>query len=65
MKNRLRALRQQRGLSQLEFCETLGLSRQSLSSIERGKHSPSLSTAFRIAAFFKLRVVDIFEAEDP
>lgn len=63
MKNRIAALREARGLSQDQLCQQLGISRQSLSAIERGKHSPALPTAFRIAGFFALPIEAIFEVE--
>ena len=63
MENVLPALRAERGLSQAALAEALGVSRQTVISIERGRFDPSLPVAFRIAAVFGLRIEDIFSPE--
>ena len=63
MKNRLRVLRAERGWSQADLAERLGVSRQSVNAIETGKYDPSLPLAFRIAAVFAARIEEIFSAE--
>lgn len=60
MKNRLTELRQKRGLSQQKLAELLGVSRQTVISIEKGRFDPSLPLAFQLAAVFQLRIEDIF-----
>ena len=50
MTNRLRDLRGERGWSQQDLAERLGVSRQSVNAIETGRYDPSLPLAFRIAA---------------
>jgi putative transcriptional regulator len=54
MRNRVREQRTQRGLSQAEVAAALGVSRQTVISIESGRYLPSLPLAFRIARFFDL-----------
>ena len=49
MKNDLRVLRAQRGWSQGDLANALGVSRQSVNALETGKYDPSLPLAFRIA----------------
>ena len=61
MKNRLRVLRAERGWSQQDLAERLGVSRQSVNAIETGRYDPSLPLAFRIADLFDLVIEDIFE----
>jgi putative transcriptional regulator len=61
VKNRLRALRAERGWSQADLAERLGVSRQSVNAIETGKYDPSLPLAFKIAAVFAKRIEDVFE----
>jgi putative transcriptional regulator len=61
VKNRVRELREERGLSQAEFGETIGVSRQTVYAIEIGKYDPSLPLAFRIAKQFDRRIEDIFD----
>jgi putative transcriptional regulator len=60
MKNELRALRQLHGLTQQQLAEALGVSRQTVISIEAGKYDPSLLLAFAIARYFELRIEDVF-----
>lgn len=61
MKNRLKALRAERGWSQMELAERLDVSRQSVNSIETGKYDPSLPLAFKIARLFGLPIEAIFQ----
>jgi len=61
MENRLRVLRAERGWSQADLGEQIGVSRQAVNAIETGKHDPSLLLAFRIAQVFGARLEDIFD----
>ncbi|HEX3571494.1 MAG TPA: helix-turn-helix transcriptional regulator [Acidobacteriaceae bacterium] len=63
MKNRLKDLRAERGWSQAELADRLGVSRQSVNAIETGKYDPSLPLAFKIARMFALGIEQIFSAE--
>jgi len=63
MKNRMRELRGERGISQAELGGRVGVSRQAINLVENGKHDPSLSLAFAIARVFGLRVDEIFTEE--
>ena len=56
----MKDLRKKRGWTQGELGEKLGISRQSVHSIETGKYDPSLPLAFRIAELFDLPIEDIF-----
>ena len=62
IKNRIRELRTERGLSQVEVASALGVSRQTIISIEGGRYSPSLPLAFQIARFFDSTVDEMFDA---
>lgn len=62
MTNRLRVLRAERGWSQRELAERLGVSRQTVNAIETGRYEPSLRLAFRVAALFGEPVEEIFDA---
>ena len=64
MKNKVKLLRKKRGWTQSEFGEMLGVSRQSVHSIETGKYDPSLPLAFRIADVFGVTIEKIFEKPD-
>ncbi|MBV8984548.1 MAG: helix-turn-helix transcriptional regulator [Acidimicrobiia bacterium] len=63
MKNRVRELRNDAELSQAGLGDALGVSRQTVNSIEKGRYLPSLPLAFAIARYFDLAVEDIFEPE--
>ncbi len=60
MKNRLKALRAERGWSQAELAERLDVARQSVNAIETGKYDPSLPLAFKIARLFGQSIEAIF-----
>ena len=64
MKNRLKVLRAERDWSQAVLAERLGVSRQTVNAIERGKYDPSLPLAFRIARVFDQPIQAIFEFEE-
>lgn len=63
MKNRLKILRAERDWSQAELAEKVGVSRQTINSIETEKYEPSLSLAFKLARLFELRIEEIFREE--
>lgn len=60
MHNRLAELRRERGIMQDELAEALQISRQTISSLERGRYNPSILLAFRIARYFGLSIEEIF-----
>jgi putative transcriptional regulator len=61
LKNRLKALRAERGWSQAELAERLDVSRQSVNAIETDKYDPSLPLAFKIARLFNQSIEAIFD----
>ena len=60
MRNALKELREQRGLSQGALAEQLGVSRQTVNALENGRYDPSLPLAFTIAALFERPIEQIF-----
>jgi len=64
MQNHVREQRTLRGLSQAQVAAALGVSRQTVISIESGRYLPSLPLAFRIAWFFDMSVDKMFDPED-
>jgi len=64
MKNRLAELRKERNLSQEKLADLLGVTRQTIISIEQGRYNPSLGLAFRIAKVFDKTIEDIFIPEE-
>jgi len=64
MRNRVREQRTHRDMSQADLAAALGVSRQTVISIENGRYLPSLPLALRIARFFDLTVDKMFDPED-
>ncbi len=67
MKNRLEELRTQKGWTQQELSERVGVSRQTIISLERGRYNPSIQLAFRLARQFGVKIEELFiysEEED-
>ncbi|MDO5387973.1 MAG: helix-turn-helix transcriptional regulator [Clostridia bacterium] len=66
MKTRIQELRKERGLSQEAFANAVGVTRQTVISLEKEKYTASLELAFKIAGFFgkSIEEVFIYEEED-
>ena len=64
MKNRLKVLRAERDWTQANLADKLGVTRQTVNAIEKGKFDPSLPLAFKIARRFESSIEDIFQ-DDP
>ena len=64
MRNRVRELRTDREMTQSELGEALGVSRQTINSIEAGRYLPSLPLALKLARLFDSQVEQIFETEE-
>ena len=60
MKNRIEAIRKERGIRQEEFARSLGVSRQTISSLENGRYNPSILLAHRIAVYFGMTIEEVF-----
>ena len=60
MENRVASLRSRDNVSQEDLAKHLGVSRQTISSIENGRYNPSIVLAFKIADFFNLKIEEIF-----
>ncbi len=63
VKNRLRELRAERGVTQAALADAVGLSRQSVNAIETGRYDPSLPVAFSLARYFDLTIETLFDPE--
>ena len=64
MKNRLEALRREKGVRQEDLAQALNVSRQTIISLEKGKYNPSLALAFKLARYFALPIEEIFDDSD-
>jgi putative transcriptional regulator len=61
VRNTLRVLRAERGWTQTDLADALGVSRQTVHAIESGKYDPALPLAFRIARLFGCKIEDVFD----
>ena len=64
LKNRLKVARAEKNLSQGDLAKLVGVSRQTISQIERGDYSPSVTLALKIAKICEVSVEDIFIYEE-
>ena len=60
----MEALRRERGIRQEDLAQAVGVSRQTVISLEKGKYNPSLALAFRLARYFGLPIEQIFDDSD-
>ncbi|MBR2132370.1 MAG: helix-turn-helix transcriptional regulator [Oscillospiraceae bacterium] len=64
MKNRIEIIRKERGIRQEELAKVMGVSRQTISSLENGRYNPSILLAYKIAKYFDLTIEDVFIFEE-
>ena len=64
MKNRIEEVRTARGIRQEDFAKAMGVSRQTISSLENGRYNPSIMLAYKIAKYFDMTIEDVFLFEE-
>jgi len=64
MKNRIEEIRKAAGIRQEDFAKALGVSRQTISSLETGRYNPSIQLAYKIAKYFDLSIEEVFLFEE-
>ena len=64
MENKIEALRKEQGILQEEFAKAMGVSRQTISSLENGRYNPSIGLAHKIAKFFGMTIEEVFVFEE-
>ena len=64
LKNRIEIIRKEKGILQEEFARAMGVSRQTISSLENGRYNPSILLAYKIAKYFDLTIEEIFLFEE-
>ena len=64
MRNRIEEIRKAKGIRQEDFARQLGVSRQTISSLETGRYNPSIFLAHKIAVFFGLTIEEVFIFDD-
>ena len=64
MKNKIEEIRKEKGIKQEDFAKLMGVSRQTISSLETGKYNPSIFLAHKIAKYFETTIEEVFIFED-
>ena len=64
LKNKIEAIRKEKGILQEEFAKAMGVSRQTISSLENGRYNPSILLAHKIAMFFGMTIEEVFIFEE-
>ena len=64
MKNKIETIRNERGIRQDELAKALGVSRQTISSLENGRYNPSITLAYKIAKLFGMSIEEVFCFEE-
>ena len=64
MKNRIEEIRKERGVRQEELAKFMGVSRQTISSLENGRYNPSITLAYKIAKYFDMMIEEVFVFEE-
>ncbi len=64
MKNKIEAIRKERGIRQEDFAKAMGVSRQTISSLENGRYNPSILLAYKIARYFEMTIEQVFCFEE-
>ena len=59
MKNRVEEIRKARGIRQEDFAKAMGVSRQTISSLETGRYNPSINLAYKIARYFGMIIEEV------
>jgi len=60
LKNRIEKIRKEKGIRQDELAKIMGVSRQTISSLENGRYNPSIMLAYKIARYFEMTIEDVF-----
>ena len=64
MKNRIEEIRKARGMNQEELAKALGVSRQTISSLENGRYNPSIELAYKLSKYFGMTIEEVFIFEE-
>jgi putative transcriptional regulator len=64
MKNRISELRKKNSLTQMDLAKSVGVSRQTIISLENGKYNPSITLAYKLAKIFDTTIEELFIFDD-
>jgi putative transcriptional regulator len=64
LKNRIEQIRKEQNIRQEDFAKSMGVSRQTISSLENGRYNPSIQLAYKIAKYFDMTIEEVFIFEE-
>lgn len=64
MKNKIEQIRNEKGIKQDELAKAMGVSRQTISSLENGRYNPSIVLAYNLAKYFEMTIEEVFIFEE-
>jgi putative transcriptional regulator len=64
MKNKIKVFRAMHDMTQEDLAKAIGVTRQTILAIEKGKYVPSLDLAFKIARHFQVTIEEVFQYDD-
>ena len=64
LKNKIEQIRKAKGIRQDDFAKSMGVSRQTISSLENGRYNPSILLAYKIAKYFEMTIEEVFIFEE-
>ena len=64
LKNRIENIRKEKNIRQEDFAKAMGVSRQTISSLENGRYNPSILLAYKIAKYFEMKIEEVFLFEE-
>lgn len=64
MKNKIVEIRNSMGIKQDELAKAMGVSRQTISSLENGRYDPSIQLAYKLAKYFGMKIEEVFIFEE-
>ena len=64
LKNKIEEIRKEKGIRQEDFAKSMGVSRQTISSLENGRYNPSITLAYKIAKYFEMTIEEVFVFEE-
>ena len=64
MKNKIENIRKEKNIRQEDFAQAMGVSRQTISSLENGRYNPSILLAYKIAKYFGMTIEEVFIFEE-
>ena len=64
MKNKIENIRKEKNIRQEDFAKAMGVSRQTISSLENGRYNPSIILAYKIAKYFEMTIEEVFLFEE-